>query len=113
MDRFALTKNDIQKGDTVKVTESGLMYFVVDDEKLSDESGYEQYTAGTATSVDWSGITGKPTIFSPSAHTHTSSDITNFPTSLKNPTALTFNINGATTSYDGSNAMTVTIDGNT
>ena len=38
--------------------------------------------AATASSVDWSGITGKPTTFTPSAHTHTASDITGLPTKL-------------------------------
>lgn len=112
-ERLALTTSDIQKGDTVKVAETGLMYFVVDDTKLSTEDGYEQYTAGTATAVAWSGITGKPTTFSPSVHTHTTSDITNFPTSLKNPSALSFNINGTTSSYDGSSEKTVTINEST
>lgn len=110
LDRFSLTINDVQKGDTVKVNETGLMYFVIDDTQLTVENGYEQYTAGSATSVDWSGITGKPSEFIPSIHTHILSDITNFPTTLKNPTALSLNINGTTTSYDGSNAVTITID---
>lgn len=59
--RFVLTSNDVQKGDTVKVTDTGLMYFVVDDTKLGEAAGYEVYTAGTASAVDWSGITSKPT----------------------------------------------------
>lgn len=59
--RKALTKNDVQNGDTVKVTDTGLMYFVVDDNKLAEDAGYEVYTAGTASAVDWSGITNKPT----------------------------------------------------
>ena len=60
--------------------------------------------AATASSVDWSGITGKPTTFTPSAHTHTASDITGLPTSLKNPYKLTF---GSKT-YDGSATATIT-----
>lgn len=59
--RKALTKTDVQTGDTVKVTDTGLMYFVVDDTKLAEDAGYEVYTAGTASAVDWSGITNKPT----------------------------------------------------
>ena len=59
--RFALTTDKVQNGDTVKVTGTGLMYFVVDDTKLNDNAGYEVYTAGTASAVDWSGITNKPT----------------------------------------------------
>lgn len=59
--RFALTTDKVQNGDTVKVTGTGLMYFVVDEEKLGESAGYEVYTAGTASAVDWSGITNKPT----------------------------------------------------
>ena len=108
-ERLALTTSSVQKGDTVKVTSTGLLYFVVDDTKLSSESGYVVYTAGTATSVAWSGVTGKPSTFTPSSHTHTTSEITNFPSSLKNPTALTLTVNGTTTSYDGSTARSITI----
>lgn len=59
--RKALTPAQVQVGDTVKVTGTGLMYFVVDDTKLAEDAGYEVYTAGTASAVDWSGITNKPT----------------------------------------------------
>lgn len=59
-ERFALTTENIQAGDTVKVTETGIMYFVVDDSKLNSEEGYEIYTAGTATAVNWSGLVSKP-----------------------------------------------------
>lgn len=59
--RFALTTAQAQTGDTVKVTATGMMYFIVDDSKLSEEAGYEIYTAGTASSVDWSGVINKPT----------------------------------------------------
>ena len=38
--------------------------------------------AATATNVDWSGVTNKPSSFNPSTHTHTKSQITDFPTSL-------------------------------
>lgn len=68
--RFALTTAKIQLGDTVKVNKTQKMYFVIDDSKLNSEAGYTVYTAGTATSVPWSGITGKPTTFTPSSHTH-------------------------------------------
>lgn len=58
--RFELTTANVQTGDTVKVTSTGLMYFVVNDTQLDSEDGYEEYTAGSATSVPWSGVTGKP-----------------------------------------------------
>ena len=108
--RLALTTEDVQKGDTVKVTESGLMYFVKDDTKLNSEDGYEPYTAGSAASVPWSGVTGKPSTFTPSEHTHTTSDITDMPEALKNPYALTIQANGSTVdTYDGSEAKTMNI----
>lgn len=45
-----------------------------------------------------------------SSHTHTKSQITDMPTSLKNPTALTVQFNGTTNkTYDGSSAQTVNI----
>lgn len=108
--RFQLTTNEIQKGDTVKVTNTNKMYFVVDDSKLSTEDGYVEYSAGIATAVDWSGITNKPSTYEPSEHTHTKSEITDLPTTLKNPNALTIDVNGVTTTYDGETALTVTIN---
>ena len=74
--RFALTTDDVQKGDVVKVEETGLMYFVTDDTKLTSEAGYMPFTAGAATSVPWSGITGKPATFTPSVHTHSIANVT-------------------------------------
>lgn len=109
-ERFELTVNEIQKGDTVKVINTNKMYFIVDDSKLSTEAGYVEYSAGNATAVDWSGVTNKPSTYTPSAHTHTQDQIIDFPTALKNPTSLTININGVATSYDGSEVKTVTID---
>lgn len=73
--RFKLTSSTIQKGDTVKVTSSGKMYYVVDETKLSSEAGYEVYAAGTAASVPWSGVTGKPSSYIPSSHTHTKTEV--------------------------------------
>lgn len=73
--RFKLTSSTIQKGDTVKVTSSGKMYYVVDETKLSSEAGYEVYAAGTAASVPWSGVTGKPSSYTPSSHTHTKTEV--------------------------------------
>lgn len=67
-------------------------------------------TAGSANSVAWGNVSGKPSTFPPASHTHTKSQITDFPTSLKNPTALTVQTNGTTAAtYDGSAAKTVNI----
>lgn len=63
--RFALTTATAQSGDTVKVTSTGKMYLIKDDSKLNSEDGYEPYTASQASSVPWSGVTGKPSTFTP------------------------------------------------
>lgn len=76
--RFKLTTANIQLGDTVKVTKTEKMYYVVDESKLSSEAGYSVYTAGTATSVPWSGITGKPSTYTPSVHSHKMTDISDW-----------------------------------
>lgn len=59
--RFALTIQDCQKGDTVKVLNDGAghekMYLVIDDTKLDGEEGYEGYAATAA----WGTIREKPT----------------------------------------------------
>ena len=94
--RLALTTTQVQKGDTVKVTDTGLMYMVVDDTKLSSEDGYVEYTAGAASTVPWSGITGKPSTFAPTAHSHT----------IANVSGLQDALNGKATSAQGAKADT-------
>ena len=73
--RFALTTDNVQQGDTVKVQSTGLMYFVKDDTKLDTEAGYEVYTAGAASSVPWAGVTGKPEKYTPAEHTHAGTEV--------------------------------------
>lgn len=63
--RFALTTATAQSGDTVKVTSTGKMYLIKNESKLNSEDGYEPYTASQASSVPWSGVTGKPSTFTP------------------------------------------------
>ena len=63
--RFALTTATAQSGDTVKVTSTGKMYLIKDESKLNSKDGYEPYTASQASSVPWSGVTGKPSTFTP------------------------------------------------
>lgn len=63
--RFALTTSTAQSGDTVKVASTGKMYLIKDESKLNSEDGYEPYTASQASSVPWSGVTGKPSTFTP------------------------------------------------
>lgn len=100
--RLALTKQEVQNGDTVKETDSKKMYLVIDDTKLSSEEGYQDYT----TVVDWNTIIGKPSTFTPSTHTHTWSQISDRPSTMANPNALTISLNGkAQTAYTGASAV--------
>ena len=78
--RYALTTDDVQLGDTVQQLDTGVMYVVTDETKLDSADGYTEFTAGAASSVPWSGVTGKPNDYPPSSHTHTKSQITDFPT---------------------------------
>ena len=78
--RYALTADDVQLGDTVQQLDTGVMYVVTDETKLDSADGYTEFTAGSASSVPWTGVTGKPNDYPPSSHTHTKSQITDFPT---------------------------------
>ena len=87
----------------------------------SDNDFYiSQYAGGGTTTTTyhrrpisalWNYIKSKAdAVYSAKSHTHTKSQITDFPASLKNPTALTIQTNGTTAAiYDGSAAKTVNI----
>ena len=47
-ERFELTTNTVQNGDSVLQIDTNVMYIVVDDKKLKSEDGYVEYAAGTA-----------------------------------------------------------------
>ena len=54
---------DCQEGDTVQVTgNDNKMYFCVNDSATTFANKFREYTAGAATSVPWSGVTGKPNV---------------------------------------------------
>jgi hypothetical protein len=59
--RYALTTSIVQNGDTVKQIDTNIMYYVKDQTNLNNTNGYESYSAGTASSVPWTGITSVPT----------------------------------------------------
>lgn len=58
--RFALTIAEVQNGDTVMQDDTQIMYRVVDDTHLGDASGYQEYKAGLAAQVHWSGVLDVP-----------------------------------------------------
>lgn len=94
--RYALTTADVQLGDTVQQLDTGIMYVVTDTDHLDSAAGYTEYTAGTAASVPWSGVTGKPT-FAAVATSGAYSDLTGTPTiPTVNNATLTIQRNGTT-----------------
>jgi hypothetical protein len=94
--RYALTTADVQLGDTVQQLDTGIMYVVTDTDHLDSAAGYTEYTAGTAASVPWSGVTGKPTLAAV-ATSGAYSDLTGTPTiPTVNDATLTIQQNGTT-----------------
>lgn len=94
--RYALTTAEVQLGDTVQQLDTGIMYVVTDTDHLDSAAGYTEYTAGTAASVPWSGVTGKPT-FAAVATSGAYSDLTGTPTiPTVNDATLTIQQNGTT-----------------
>lgn len=116
----------IQEGDVVQIGSGGPMYFCVSESASTFATKFKEFTAGSATSVPWSGVTGKPT-FATVAASGSYNDLTNKPTipslsgyatqnwvtsqgyltsipaALPNPYALTIN----ETSYTGSSAVSI------
>lgn len=75
-ERFALTTEDVQNNDVV-VVDSGdgsiaTMYWVKDDTKLSSADGYQEFSGGIASGVEWTNVFNKPSTYPPSSHTHSS-----------------------------------------
>lgn len=88
----------------------------------SDKSGMFKVGDGTNkwsdlqyNHVTWENVEGKPSTFSPSAHKHTKSDITDFPSSMVNPHSIIIKLNDGTTegtnlfTYNGGSSKTINI----
>ena len=122
---LALTSEEVQSGDTVKLADTGVMYYVKDDSKLGTADAFEVYKAGEAASVDWANVQNKPeSLKNPNALTvkfadgvtteivydgSAAAEIT-IPNKLVNPNALTVTLpDGTSVEYDGSAAKTVAI----
>lgn len=69
----------IQEGDVVQIGSGGPMYFCVSKSASTFPTKFKEFTAGSATSVPWSGVTGKPT-FATVATSGSYNDLTNKPT---------------------------------
>lgn len=57
----AVKAGTIQEGDVVQIGSKGLMYFCIDDAATTFGNAFKEFTAGSATSVPWSGVTNAPT----------------------------------------------------
>lgn len=69
----------IQEGDVVQIGSGGPMYFCISESASTFATKFKEFTAGSATSVPWSGVTGKPT-FATVATSGSYNDLTNKPT---------------------------------
>lgn len=69
----------IQEGDVVQIGSGGPMYFCVSESASTFATKFKEFTAGSATRVPWSGVTGKPT-FATVATSGSYNDLTNKPT---------------------------------
>ena len=81
--RLALTTDDVQNNDVVVVVDTdgstSSIYWVSDASKLGTDDAANAFTpfpAGVAAAVDWSSVQNKPKTFPPSAHTHTTLEVT-------------------------------------
>lgn len=81
--RLALTTGDVQNNDVVVVVDTdgstSSVYWVSDASKLGTDDAANAFTpfpASVAAAVDWSGVQNKPETFPPSAHTHTTLEVT-------------------------------------
>lgn len=64
--RYALTVSQVQNGDFVFQTDTGVLYEVTDQTNLGNANGYTALAT-----VPWGSVTGKPSTFAPSAHAST------------------------------------------
>lgn len=69
----------VQEGDVVQIGSGGPMYFCISESASTFATKFKEFTAGSATSVPWSRVTGKPT-FATVATSGSYNDLTNKPT---------------------------------
>lgn len=126
----------IQEGDVVQIGSGGPMYFCVSESASTFAAKFKVFTAGAATSVPWSGvtnaptklsqfsndvgyltsvpaqtwasITGKPSTFTPSAHTQSYTTLTGSTTTADQAIVSNGTANGWTLKTLGSNAFNST-----
>lgn len=87
--RFALTTATAQLGDTVMQDDTKIMYIVVDESKLNQAGGYQEYSAGTATEANHAKSADTAT---KAANADNATNATTAATANKTKGTLTFNI---------------------
>lgn len=117
--RFALTTSTVQLGDSVIQDDTGVMYIVVDQTKLNQAAGYQEYKAGTALNANHASTADTATKASTADSATTATTAVTAVTANKVANAVTIKYtessnNGtaadkATISYDGSSIQSITI----
>ena len=64
---------------------------------------------GTPNTVDWSNVTNKPSTFTPAAHTHTISDVTNLQSTINTINGNVTNVQGSLNSHVANNNIHLTL----
>lgn len=85
---------DVQEGDVVQVTgNSNKMYFCISSTATTFANKFKEFTAGTAASVPWSGVTSKPSWIGTTKPTYDGSEInlTNYTKATADATILATN----------------------
>lgn len=104
--------NDIIDGLTPRIGEDGNWYVGKEDTGVKANGGitvYDGFDSESTTNAA-SAKTVKELKEGLDSHTHTKNEITDFPTAIKNPNALTLKLNGTSQgAYDGSSAKEVNI----
>ena len=80
--RAAYNHSTKTSGNPHHVTKADVGLGSVDNTADSAKSVKYATTAGSANAVAWGNVSGKPSTYAPSSHTHTKSQITDFPTSM-------------------------------
>lgn len=107
LDDLRRTIQDVKSGDIVLSINGQRGDIVAGPELLSAAHDVHTHTKSQITDFAHNHTKSQITDFS---HTHPKSQITDFPTALKNPYALTLQINGATNkTYDGGSAQTYNV----
>lgn len=101
--RLKLTTAQVQLGDTVKQTDTGVLYIVVDESKLNQDAGYQEYKAGTA-------LNANHATSADSATKATSADKVGHSLKIMTVSGTSSAVTQHTNTFDGSSDVSIRID---